>query len=94
MKQNHCEVIFYDEDEKINADFIDKKLHDIIVGCIENDQEEIEDNDCTVEDVKNDFVFLEKQKELDKIKGHLCSTEEASLDCDYEDYENSCKSMK
>lgn len=58
---------------------------------IEKDKEEIEDCDYTVEEVSSEFQFVEKMGVLERLKCNLSSTEEAMIDWDYEDYENSCE---
>ena len=65
-------------------------MDDCLKRKIEND-EEIADYDYTTEEVMNPFLFAEKRKEIDSAKCNLSTTEDTSIDWDYDDYETYCR---
>lgn len=84
------EIVYYDSTEEINATIIDKAVKKLVLKEIEKDKDEIEDNEYTVEEVSNDFQFVDMMGALERLKCNLSSTDESLIDWDYEDYENTC----
>ena len=90
-------MLYYDHDDKVNGAVVEKAIKSAINKKIEGDKEEIEDCGLTVEEVKSDFTFLNRnnRERIEDLKRELEDEEELNIEWDCEgeddDYEGDCR---
>lgn len=91
-------MLYYDHDDKVNGAVVEKAIKSAINKKIEEDKEEIQDCGLTVEEVKSDFTFLNRnnRERIEDLKRELEEGEEElniEWDCEGEDddYEGDCR---